>query len=59
MLQPGASSDAEAIRQWINARVEARFQKLSDVLIIDDMPRNVAGKTLKNELKETYLANQK
>ena len=59
VLQPGDSSDAESIRQWINARVEARFQKLSDVLIIDDMPRNVAGKTLKNELRETYLANRK
>ena len=56
--QPDAI-DAAALRDWINARVEARFQKVSDVCIVDAMPRNVAGKTLKNELKETYLANRK
>ncbi len=42
-----------------NDRVEARFQKVSDVVIVDQMPRNVAGKTLKHELKDNYLANQK
>ena len=41
------------------AGFEARFQKVSDVLIVERMPRNVAGKTLKNELKENYLANRK
>ena len=45
--------------EWINHRVEARFQKISAVAIVDQMPRNVAGKTLKNELKENYLANKK
>ena len=59
VLQPGASLDTEALKQWINERVEARFQKVSTVYIVDQMPRNVAGKTLKNELKENYLANQK
>ena len=47
------------LREWINGRVEARFQKISDVLIVDRMPRNVAGKTLKIELREQYLENQK
>jgi acyl-CoA synthetase (AMP-forming)/AMP-acid ligase II len=51
--------DADDLREWINSRVEARFQKISDVIIVNQMPRNVAGKTLKNELKENYLANQK
>ena len=59
VLQAGAELDADALREWINSRVEARFQKISDVIIVDQMPRNVAGKTLKNELKENYLANQK
>jgi len=43
----------------INYRVAAGFQKVTDVLIIEQMPRNVAGKTLKHELKDYYLANQK
>ena len=59
VLQAGAEPDTEALREWINSRVEARFQKVSDVLIVDQMPRNVAGKTLKNELRNQYLENQK
>ena len=59
VLHPEASLTAEELKQWINQRVEARFQKVSDVYLVDQMPRNVAGKTLKNELRENYLANQK
>ena len=59
VLQPEAAIDASALMNWINERVEARFQKISTVVIVDQMPRNVAGKTLKNVLKENYLANQK
>lgn len=59
VLQPEADIDANALMEWINERVEARFQKISVVVIVDQMPRNVAGKTLKNVLKENYLANQK
>ena len=43
-----------AILAWVNERVAARFQKLSAVHCIDEMPRNVAGKTLKNKLRERY-----
>jgi len=59
VLQAGAEIDADELQEWINSRVEARFQKISDVVIVNQMPRNVAGKTLKNKLKEDYLANQK
>jgi len=54
-----ADIDADELRDWINERVEARFQKISAVMIVDEMPRNVAGKTLKHELKDAYLANRK
>ncbi|MGB5330011.1 MAG: class I adenylate-forming enzyme family protein [Gammaproteobacteria bacterium] len=59
VLQTEAALDANTLMEWINNRVEARFQKISAVVIVDQMPRNVAGKTLKNVLKENYLANQK
>ncbi|MDH3858609.1 MAG: AMP-dependent synthetase, partial [Gammaproteobacteria bacterium] len=59
VLQADAKLDADALREWINSRVEARFQKVSDVLVVDQMPRNVAGKTLKNELRDHYLENRK
>jgi len=39
---------------WINARVGAKFQRVSDVMIVAEFPRNVAGKTLKRVLQEQY-----
>jgi long-chain acyl-CoA synthetase len=50
---PGAVS-AEALAAWINARVGAKFQRVTDVMLVDDFPRNVAGKTLKRVLQEQY-----
>ncbi len=39
---------------WVNERVDARFQKIADVWILNEFPRNVAGKILKRVLRETY-----
>jgi acyl-CoA synthetase (AMP-forming)/AMP-acid ligase II len=50
---PGTVTAAE-LAAWINARVGAKFQRVSDVMIVDDFPRNVAGKTLKRVLQEQY-----
>ncbi len=36
-------------------RVEAKFQRVSDVMLLQALPQNVAGKTLKNKLQEMYL----
>jgi long-chain acyl-CoA synthetase len=59
VLRDSSAVEPGELADWINKRVEARFQKVSDVVIIEKMPRNVAGKTLKHELKEYYLANRK
>jgi long-chain acyl-CoA synthetase len=37
-----------------NARVGAKFQRVTDVVIVDEFPRNVAGKMLKRVLREQY-----
>ena len=50
---PGAA-DARELVEWVNARVGAKFQRVSDVMIVADFPRNVAGKTLKRVLQEQY-----
>ena len=47
----------EILMQWINDRVEAKFQRVSDVLILDQFPRNAAGKILKTTLQEQYHAS--
>ncbi|HET9482504.1 MAG TPA: fatty acid--CoA ligase family protein, partial [Xanthomonadales bacterium] len=52
----GACAAAAELREWINARVGARFQRLREVLVVAELPRNIAGKTLKRELRERHPA---
>ena len=40
--------------RWTNQRVAARYQKISALQVIESMPRNVAGKTLKQELRQRF-----
>lgn len=54
ILRPGAEISAEALCDWINAQVGARYQRLSEVAIVADFPRSAAGKTLKRELRAPY-----
>ena len=55
MKQPaGAACSAEELRDWINARVAARYQRVSAVQLVSELPRSAAGKILKRELREPY-----
>ena len=54
VLRAGESPSAEELRDWINARVQARYQRISAVQLLEDFPRNVAGKILKRELAGKY-----
>ena len=42
------------LRDWVNERVDARFQRLHEVIVLTEFPRNVAGKILKRELRDKY-----
>jgi long-chain acyl-CoA synthetase len=54
ILHEQAAIDRRELAEWINARVGAKFQRVNDVMIVEDFPRNVAGKTLKRVLQEQY-----
>ena len=54
ILHSQATADPDEIRDWVNARVEARYQRLHSVVILEDFPRSVAGKTLKRIMREPY-----
>jgi acyl-CoA synthetase (AMP-forming)/AMP-acid ligase II len=54
VLRSGATVDALALKQWVNARVGARYQQLCDVVILAEFPRNAAGKTLKRVMRDEY-----
>ncbi|NKI95752.1 class I adenylate-forming enzyme family protein [Rhizobacter sp. SG703] len=46
-------TDAEGLRQWLNARV-GKTQRLAGVTLIDELPRSAIGKVLKRELRERH-----
>ncbi|MEM7190290.1 MAG: AMP-binding protein [Pseudomonadota bacterium] len=48
-------SPAELI-SWTNERVGAKFQRIADCFTLSSFPRNVAGKTLKREIRKDYVA---
>ena len=57
-LKAGQQIDADALREWTNARVGARYQRLNTLELVDQFPRNAAGKILKRELREPYWAGR-
>jgi acyl-CoA synthetase (AMP-forming)/AMP-acid ligase II len=57
VLREGATTGAHELRDWINTRVGAKFQRVSRVELLDDFPRNVAGKTLKRELRDRFATS--
>ncbi len=51
----GRTPDSGAVIAWTNERVGAKFQRIRDCIVLEDFPRNVAGKTLKREIRATYV----
>ena len=54
VLASGASIDAKDLVAWANQRVGAKFQRIREVVFYDEFPRNVAGKTLKRQMRAEY-----
>ncbi len=54
---PGTSPDAEAIRDWANARL-GKSQRLARVELREQLPRSDIGKILKRELRAPYWQGQ-
>lgn len=46
---------ADALREWVNQRV-GKTQRLSDLRLVDELPRSAIGKVLKRELRDLYVA---
>ena len=58
VLNRHGAVEADELRDWINDRIEARFQKVSSVVVMEDFPRSAAGKTLKRVLREPYWSGK-
>jgi long-chain acyl-CoA synthetase len=58
VLAGRACLTAGELKDWINSHVAAKFQRVSDVVVVDMLPRNAAGKTIKRELQAQYLSRR-
>jgi long-chain acyl-CoA synthetase len=58
ILHQPAGVTAESLRDWINAHVDAKHQRIQAVVIMDEFPRSHAGKTLKRILRDPYWAGR-
>jgi len=56
ILKNDAQIEAEILREWVNSRVAARYQRVDRVIILEDFPRSAAGKTLKRVLRDEFAA---
>ena len=54
-LETGADATANGVLDWVNDRVDARFQKLRAVTVLDEFPLSVAGKTLRRVIRDNYM----
>jgi len=54
VLGEGETLTVDELIRWTNTRVDAKFQRITDVVIMEAFPRNVAGKTLKREMRDAY-----
>lgn len=53
-VRHGELIDKAELIAWTNSRVAAKFQRITDVVVYEEFPRNVAGKTLKREMRDGY-----
>ena len=54
ILRRGAQAAPADLRQWANERL-AKTQRLSDLIVLEEFPRNALGKVVKRDLR-THLA---
>jgi long-chain acyl-CoA synthetase len=57
-LRTNCQIDKTELIEWVNQRVDAKYQRISDIIILNEFPRNAAGKTLKTSLRDDYHATK-
>lgn len=53
VAKPGVNVDPSALKTWANERL-GRQQRIAEVILESELPRNPNGKILKRELREQY-----
>ena len=53
LAEPDAISPEDLVK-WANQHVGAKFQRIRQVIIMDELPRNIAGKVLKRTMRDEF-----
>ena len=53
-LHQAGTVTTDELKTWINENVGAKFQRVQDVLILEELPRNIAGKVLKRVMRKEF-----
>ncbi len=53
-VRDGAAVDVMEVKQWANERL-GKMQRLSEIRIVDELPRSAIGKVLKRELQLRWM----
>jgi acyl-CoA synthetase (AMP-forming)/AMP-acid ligase II len=53
VLRSESAANPEALRLWVNDRL-GRTQRISQLIVVDELPRSSIGKVLKRELRDRY-----
>ncbi len=53
VLKTGSITSADALKSWANDQL-GKTQRVSDLILRDDLPRSAIGKILKRELRDLY-----
>ena len=56
LLAEAPAATADELIAWTNANVSAKFQRISDLRVLAEFPRNAAGKTLKRVIRDQFCA---
>ena len=56
VLVADAKVTSQQLIEWTNSRVDAKFQRIHDAVIMESFPVNVAGKMLKRTMRDQYNA---
>ncbi len=54
ILMPTGNATADELKVWTNEHVGAKFQRVAHIRILEEFPRNVAGKILKREMRNSF-----
>lgn len=53
-----AAATPDEIAAWVDERIQARYERVGEIVAVDEFPRSVAGKTLRRVVRDGYASGE-